>query len=144
VGRSDGSLEKARRLRGLPEQPLQQACLDDFRPECNQVRPHEALGMKTPASRWRPSTPAYDPTPAPRQYPEGAEVRQLDPRGRLWIENRQWQVAGPLAGQHVPLTPLDRRILVSFRNTLIRELDPARQASTSVEPCPIGPAGKQV
>jgi len=135
VERFHGALEKARRLRGLPEPPLQQRWLDDFRQEYNHLRPHEALGMKTPATCWHPSSQAYDPDPAPWQYPEGSEVQQLDRNGRLWLENRHWQVAGPLADQHVQLTRLDQRILIHYRNTVVRELDLLEQGSTEVEPC---------
>lgn len=135
VERFHGALEKARRLRGLPEQPLQQAWLDDFRQEYNHVRPHEALKMKTPATCWQPSSQPYDPDPAPWQYPEGAEVQQLDPNGRLWLQGRQWQVAGPLADQHVQLMRVDQRILIFYRNTVVRELDLALQTSTSAELC---------
>jgi len=96
--------------------------------------------MKTPASPWHPSSLAYKPGPAPWQYPEGTEVQQLDPSGRLWLENRPWQVAGPLAGQHVQLPRIDRRILVFYRNTVVRELDLAGQSSTPVELCPASPS----
>jgi transposase InsO family protein len=42
----------------------QQASFDRFRHTFNQVRPHEALGQKTPASRY---------TPSPRPYPDRIE-----------------------------------------------------------------------
>jgi transposase InsO family protein len=47
VERFHGALEKARRLRGLPEPALRQRWLDDFRQDYNHVRPHEALAMRT-------------------------------------------------------------------------------------------------
>jgi Integrase core domain len=34
----------------------QQRLCDDWRTEFNHVRPHEALGMKTPADAYRPSS----------------------------------------------------------------------------------------
>ena len=43
----------------------QQRELDRFRHEYNQVRPHEALGMQTPASVYEPS-----PRPYPARVPE--------------------------------------------------------------------------
>lgn len=135
VERFHGALEKARRLRGLPEPSLRQRWLDDFREDYNHVRPHEALGMRTPASLWRPSPQRYDPHPPSWQYPEGAEVQRLETTGQLTLHGRRWQVAGPLAGEQVRLVRVEQRILIFFRNTLIRELDLAEQASTMVEPC---------
>jgi transposase InsO family protein len=135
VERFHGALEKARRLRGLPEPSLRQHWLDDFREDYNHVRPHEALGMRTPASLWRPSPQRYDPHPPNWQYPEGAEVQRLETTGQLTLHGRRWQVAGPLAGEQVHLVRVEQRILIFFRNTLIRELDLVGQASTMVEPC---------
>lgn len=123
VERFHGALEMARRRRGLPEAAFHQRWLDDFRQEYNQLRPHEALGMKTPASLWHPSMRRYDPNPPAWQYPEGAEVRRLESTGQLLLNGRRWQVAGPLASELVQLVRLDQRILVFYCDTLIRELD---------------------
>jgi len=45
------------------------------------VRPHEALEMQTPASRWRRSARAYNPHPAPWQYRrrDGGEGQHVGP-----------------------------------------------------------------
>jgi len=135
VERFHGALEKARRLRGLPEPALRQRWLDDFRQEYNCVRPHEALRMQTPASLWQPSPQPYDPDPPPWQYPEGAEVHRLEKTGQLTLNGRRWQVAGALASEQVRLIRIDQRILVIYRNTLVRELDLVLQGSTPVDPC---------
>jgi transposase InsO family protein len=127
VERFHGALEMARRRRGLPEAASHQRWLDNFRQEYNQVRPHEALGMKTPASLWHPSTRRYDPNPPTWQYPEGAEVRRLESSGQLLLDGRRWQVAGPLASDQVQLVRIDQRILVFYCDTLIRELDHTRR-----------------
>jgi transposase InsO family protein len=123
VERFHGSLEMARRRRGLPEEALHQAWLDEFRQEYNHVRPHEALGMKTPASVWHRSARHYDPNPPAWQYPHGAEVRRLEASGQLFLDGHRWQVAGPLAGEYVQLVRLEQRILVLYCNTVVRELE---------------------
>ena len=123
------------RLRGLPEPALRQRLLDDFRQDYNHVRPHEAVGMQTPASLWQPSTNRYDPDPPPWQYPEGAEVYRLATTGQLALNGRRWQVAGALASEQVRFVRIEQRILVFYRNTLVRELDLVLQGSTEVEPC---------
>jgi hypothetical protein len=53
------------------------------------------------------------------------------------VNGRRWQVAGPLAQEQVRLTRIDQRILVFYRNTMVRELDLILQGSTAVEPCKI-------
>jgi len=134
VERFHGALELARRRRGLPEPALQQRWLDNFRQEYNHLRPHEALGMKTPASVWHPSQRPYQPKPSDWNYPPGAELARLDPHGRLRLQGRNWQISGPLAEEPVQLIRLQQRILVFYRHTLVRELDPVVQGSTAVEP----------
>ena len=135
VERFHGTLEKARRLHGLPEPALRQGWLDAFRQDYNHVRPHEALGMRTPASLWQPSPNRYHPDPPPWQYPEGAELHRLETTGQLTLAGRRWQIAGALASEQVQLIRVEQRVLVFYRNTLVREVDLALHASTSVEPC---------
>jgi transposase InsO family protein len=135
VERFHGSLEKARRLRGLPEPALRQRWLDDFRQDYNHVRPHEALQMSTPASLWQPSTNPYDPDPPQWLYPEEAELHRLGKTGQLQLNGRRWQVAGALAQEQVRLIRIEQRVLIFYRNTLVRELDFALQGSTAVQPC---------
>lgn len=139
VERFHGALELARRRRGLPEAALHQRWLDDFRHEYNHLRPHEALGMQTPASRWHRSQRIYQPEPPEWEYPADAEVQRLESTGQLKIEGRRWQVSGPLAGERVHLVRKDRRVLVFYCRTLVRELDLVGQGSTAVEPWPTRP-----
>ena len=63
-------------------------------------------------------------------------MQRLESTGQLTLNGRRWQVAGTLAGERVRLIRIDQRVLVFYCNTLIRELDLAGQASTSVEPRP--------
>ena len=65
VERHHGSMERALNHRGVPSDDHQQ-WLDDYRREYNCIRPHEALDMQTPASRWQPSP---RPLSAPTRLP---------------------------------------------------------------------------
>jgi transposase InsO family protein len=131
VERFHGSLQRTQGRRGVPGQERQR-WLDEYRHEYNQVRPHEALGMQTPASRWRPSERRYDPNPQPWQYPEGATVVKVGSQGQIWAE-RRWDISLALAGQWVQLVRVEERMLVYHCRTVVRELDLASQRSTAVE-----------
>jgi len=103
-----------------------------FLTEYNEIRPHEALGMLPPASRWRTSPRAYDPTPPEWEYPPGAVVKRLNPRGVLWHGGRHWFVCEALAGERVRLETFASRALVIYRRMLIREIDLVTGRTTAV------------
>jgi len=132
VERFHGSLQRALEHRGIRQQPLQ-AWLDHYRWEHNHVRPHEALGMKTPATMWRPSPKRYDPHPPRWEYPSGAYVRKVDSSGKVKLKGRNWNINQALAGEWVQIVPIGERWMVFYCTTLIREIDPAIQRSTIVE-----------
>ena len=134
VERFHGTLEQARRRRGLPVAQLYQEWLDEFREEYNQVRPHEALGMKTPASVWSPSARCYDSNPPEWEYGSGCEVQRLGPQGQLKLKGRWWPVCEALAGETVRLERVQERVLVYYCQTLVREIDLADSSSAPFPP----------
>jgi transposase InsO family protein len=121
VERFHGCLERAMGLRGLPGEG-RQAWLDAFRQEHNQMRPHEALGMKTPASVWRRSAKNYDAHPPRWEYPAGAEVKHLGQKGQVRIEGKIHALMA-LAGEWVQLVRIEDRMLVYYCNTVVREVE---------------------
>jgi transposase InsO family protein len=131
VERFHGSLERALQARAAPRQHSQ-AWLDEYRREYNEVRPHEALGMQTPASVWRKSERRYQPQPPPWEYPAGAKVRKLDCQGKLTVKGRNWPVSQALRGEWVQLEQIGERVLVYYCRTVIRELDLGNQRATAV------------
>ncbi len=133
VERFHGSLEAAVQRRGWPTEQKRQQWLDEFRYEYNHVRPHEALGMRTPATVWSKSAREYQARPAAWEYERGAEVRKVTEQGRLHVAGRQWEVSRALMGEWVQLVRLERRILVYYCRSLVRELDLAHQRSTAVD-----------
>lgn len=134
VERFHGSLEAARRRRGLPaEEGQRQAWLDAFRQEYNQVRPHEALGMKTPASVWRPSARPYVADPPAWEYANGAEIQRLSETGTLKLAGRCWPVCRALPGEWVQLVAVGSRRLVFYCRTPIAEIDLAAQRSVALD-----------
>ena len=87
------------------------------------MRPHEALGMQVPASRWQPSQRAYDPDPRPWDYGEGAIVRRVDSAGHIYWNNQGFHVSRALVRQNVALEPVQDRLLVFFCDSLVSEID---------------------
>jgi transposase InsO family protein len=132
VERFHGSLQRALDKRGTPRQNIQ-VWLDAYRWEHNHIRPHEALGMQTPASVWQPSPRRYAPQPPRWEYPQGAWVLKFDCQGKIETGGRKWKISRALAGDWVHLLLVEERILVFYCATLVRELDPAISRSTIVE-----------
>jgi transposase InsO family protein len=128
VERFHGALERARARPGA-EAWLEQGWLDAFRQEYNHLRPHQALGMRTPASLWQPSPRLYDPDPTPWNYGAGAELRTLNSDGSLHLGKQKWYLAKALRRETVQLKWIDQRVLIFFCHTLIREINLAAAQS---------------
>jgi putative transposase len=87
----------------------QQRALDRFRREYNQVRPHEALQMRTPEAVYAPSErkfPACVPAP---DYPESMLVRSVRRRGHFRWQKHEVFLSEVLWGERVGLLPVDDR-----------------------------------
>jgi transposase InsO family protein len=132
VERFHGSMERALNHRGVPAEGHQQ-WLDEFRREHNHIRPHEALQMQTPASRWQPSPRSYQPNPPAWQYPEGAWTLKVDNHGTIDIRELPYRISKALIGERVRILPVEDRYLIYYCNTLIRELDPATGRATLID-----------
>ena len=109
-----------------------QQALEAFRQEYNTIRPHEALGDRPPKERYRPSHRPYQPQPPAWEYPEGAEVRRLNAAGCLYDRTRQYFVCEALAERRVRLERFEEKILVSYRQMHIREIDLETGRTTAV------------
>jgi transposase InsO family protein len=132
VERFHGELQRAVECRQLAAKNVQ-AWLDRFRWEHNYGRPHEALGMETPASQWRPSAKRYDPNPPTWEYPDGSRVLKVDCDGKIKLQRQHWFISLALSGEYVQLVTIEQRVLIYYCSTLIRELDPPNQRSTIVD-----------
>lgn len=91
----------------------------------NAERPHEALGLATPASRYRPSCRAFPDSLEPIDYGPGAIVRKVQGKGEIWFTNHIWPIGKAFAGQPVALRPTveDGKYDVIFCHHKIAELD---------------------
>jgi transposase InsO family protein len=123
VERFHGALGAAMKRRTIPASNERQRWLDEFRHEYNHVRPHEALGMKTPAAVWRKGSRRYVADPPAWEYEPGAEVYKLSTQGQLQLTRRRWDISRALAGEWVQLIRVEGRVLVYYCRSLVRELD---------------------
>jgi transposase InsO family protein len=96
--------------------------LATFRTEYNEVRPHEALAMQPPTSRFVASPRAYCHQPLAWEYPAGSAVHRVNRQGSVWYGHRRFFVSEALAGEDVACAVLKRRVLVTYRQMLVREL----------------------
>jgi transposase InsO family protein len=133
VERFHGAMAAALKKRGYPAVEQRQEWLDEFRQEYNHVRPHEALGMQTPATLWRKSERSYDPHPPRWEYEAGSEVVKVAAAGQIWIDGRRWEISRALAGEWVQLIRSENKVLVYYCRSLVRELDQLSQRSTAVD-----------
>jgi len=85
----------------------QQQRFDRFRAEFNEVRPHEALEMRTPAALYQPSPRSMPARLPPLEYPDRFEVRYVSANGGIrW--NCAWvNVSTVCIGEYVGLEEID-------------------------------------
>jgi transposase InsO family protein len=88
----------------------QQRELERFRREYNQVRPHEALAMQTPASVYVASEREYPRRVAEVEYPDTMLTRPVHSHGHFrWKQRHDVFVSEVLWGERIGLLPVDER-----------------------------------
>lgn len=78
---------------------------DRFRDTYNLVRPHEALGMATPASRYVPSPRPFPEHLPPLEYAPDDVVRKVQDKGELWLHGSPYRVGAAFRGERVAVRP---------------------------------------
>ncbi len=89
---------------------LQQRRFDAFRQEYNQVRPHESLQMKTPASLYQPSPRRYPDRLPDIEYGQGIEPRRVV-HGEFRWDGARIFLSHALDEQWIGLESCDNRYL---------------------------------
>jgi putative transposase len=84
----------------------QQLACDRWRKEFNNVRPHEALGMATPAERYRPSPRVYTGS-RKASYPIPMMTRRIHASGRFRYRNRLVRVGTGLSGHEIGIEAIN-------------------------------------
>ena len=109
-----------------PTARLQTQRLERWRRRYNEYRPHDALGERTPASRYRPCPAALPQLLKPR-YLSGALVRRVHPNGDIAIPGWRGTIGRAFAGLSVALVPYrSQHYRVYFASLFLGELDLTR------------------
>lgn len=92
----------------------QQRVFERYQIEFNEQRPHEALGMKTPAEGYRPSGRSYDGQNPVFEYGEGFLTRRVYEQGTfLWAAERI-PLSPVLAGENIGLREEDEDLFAVY------------------------------
>ena len=95
----------------------------EFRHEYNHERPHESLGMKTPAEVYQPvNLRSYQEQPREWEY-SGSTVKRLNTQGMLYYRQQRYFVSEALAAECVRVDELEGKLLVTFRHMTVREIE---------------------
>jgi transposase InsO family protein len=102
-----------------------QGVFDRWRDQYNLVRPHEALGLAVPASRYQPSPRAFPAQLPPIDYNVGEEVRRVQRTAEIDFHGRSYKIGRAFVGLPVALRPTDHDGVwtVYFRHQPIKTLD---------------------
>jgi putative transposase len=85
----------------------QQRMMDKFREEYNQVRPHEALQMQTPADVYARSLRRFPRRLPEVEYPATMLVRSVRHKGEFSWKNHDVFISEVLSGERIGLLPVD-------------------------------------
>lgn len=94
-----------------PDARAQQRAMDAFRCEYNELRPHEALDMRTPASLYRPSSRQFPERLPEPEYGTAMKVRRVMEHGQFYWKYDAVFLGKALAGERIGLLPVDDRYL---------------------------------
>lgn len=102
-----------------------QRTVDAWRTDYNTLRPHEALGMTTPARRYHVSQRTFPEQLPPVVYLPGDRVLKVRAQGSIDLGGQQHFIGRGLAGQYVAVrpTPQDGVVTVYFCHQQIRTID---------------------
>jgi transposase InsO family protein len=103
---------------------MHQYVFNVWKDEFNNERPHESLGMKTPASVYFKSPRKYQGICYHIDYPKGFTSRQINDRGYTNYKGHRVFISNAIGGYNVGLKPAGKdSIAVWFNTTCLGEFD---------------------
>ena len=102
-----------------------QKAFDAWRHVYNTRRPHEALGLQTPAARYRPSPRSMPGRIVPPEYEPQAHVRKVRGNGAVSFKGRNLGTCKAFAGRYVALraTETDGVFDLCYRHHQLAQID---------------------
>jgi transposase InsO family protein len=103
-----------------------QTAFDAWRGLYNLERPHEALDLDPPVTRYQPSQRLFPNLLPELRFPSGAAIRKVDAAGKFSLHGRSLRIGRAFHGQHIGLLAddLDDGVFHAFFNAyLIRSFD---------------------
>jgi len=103
-----------------------QAAFDRWRHVYNHQRPHQALGMQTPASRYRMSERSYPQSLPQIEYGPEDTVVVVKALGEMRFQGKRYKLSSALRGMPVALRPIhgeDGRYKVYFMHHKLCEIN---------------------
>lgn len=110
-----------------------QSAFDPWREQYNWIRPHEALGLAVPGSRYKSSLRSFPEKLQPLEYPNALYVRKVQQGGAFSLLGRTLWVSKAFAGYPIGLMPTttDGVLEVKFSHQKIALID-LRQSDSSI------------
>lgn len=104
-----------------------QALFDPWRLMYNAERPHQALDLATPSTRYRVSERAFPETLPDLGYQPGEQLRKVERHGRISYHGALWRIGRAFQGELLALrpTPKDGVLEVCYGPHAIAHLDAA-------------------
>ena len=98
---------------------------DEWRKCYNEERPHEAMKMQPPATRYRISNRSYPEILPPIGYDEGSIVRRVKANGEIYYKSKNYFISESMGGLPVRLeeTNQDGVMAVYLCNKKVKEID---------------------
>jgi len=110
---------------------IQQRVSNSFRHTYNEIRPHEALGDETPASRWTPSTRPYPERIAPLTTHGTSKSGASATAGTFRLHSGQQFLSQALNGHYIGLEEVQDGIWnILYYDTLLGRFDQRNKAIT--------------
>jgi transposase InsO family protein len=102
-----------------------QEAFDEFRPVYNYQRPHEALQMNVPASRYCAAKRSYPSVLPTVEYGSGDKVRKVDESGKISLDGLPHKVGCAFAGQYVAVraSEVDGELSVFYSHQKVARID---------------------
>lgn len=89
------------------DQSSAQNRFDTWRSTYNMERPHEALGLLPPISRYKPSTRSFPETLPPIEYSPDDQIRKVQDKGEFSFLGRTFKLSKAFQGYPVGLRPIN-------------------------------------